>query len=104
MAIWPTGATPPAAYYANYPGEMVVPLNRYVFGANLTWGVDERVEVGEKPAWWILQQNDTLIHWDKEPSLIKITFLRKEQFEGMSEEYFFIYTQNAVNETHIARC
>lgn len=35
---------------------------------------------------------------------MKITFLRKEQFDMVSEEYFYIYTQDAANKTHIARC
>jgi hypothetical protein len=37
---WPTGLTPPKEYYANYPGELFIPLNRYVLGPNITWGVD----------------------------------------------------------------
>jgi hypothetical protein len=56
------------------------------------------------PAHWILQQNDTIIHWNKDPSFFKYTFLRKEQFDYMGDEFFFIYSQDATNDTHVAEC
>lgn len=56
------------------------------------------------PNHWVYQQNDTIIHWEKEPSLFKYSFLRKEQFEYMDDEFFFIYAQDAANNTHIAEC
>ncbi len=36
--------------------------------------------------------------------MFKFTFLRKEQFEFMGEEFFFIYTQDVTNNTHVAEC
>lgn len=39
MAIWPTGIQVPDTYYANFPGELAIRLNRYVIGANITYGV-----------------------------------------------------------------
>ncbi len=44
MAIWPTGVQVPDTYYANFPGELVIPLNRYAIGANITYGVQEKVK------------------------------------------------------------
>ncbi len=38
-SLWPTGIPVPYIYYANFPGHLVIPLNRYVFGANVTYGV-----------------------------------------------------------------
>ncbi len=37
--LWPTGLHLPDTYYANFPGELVIPLNRYIIGANITYGV-----------------------------------------------------------------
>jgi hypothetical protein len=104
MALWETGLEVPDTYYANYPGELVIPLNRYVIGANITWGVQEKIknETIDLPPHWVLQQNDTIIHWDKAPSMFKYTFLRKEQFDIMGDEFFFVYTQDATYVTHIA--
>ena len=106
MTIWPTGIPTPTSYYANFPGELVVPLTRYVIGANLTYGITEKSLTNDStvPNHWIYQQNDTLIHWEKEPSLFKYRFLRKEQFEYMHDEFFFIYSQDTANTTHIAEC
>jgi len=39
MALWPTGRKVPSTYYANFPGQLIIPLDRYVIGANVTWGV-----------------------------------------------------------------
>lgn len=36
--------------------------------------------------------------------MFKYTFLRKEQFDIMGDEFFFIYTQDTTNVTHIAEC
>jgi len=38
-AVWPTGLALPDSYYANYPGEMWIYLDRYALGANLTYGI-----------------------------------------------------------------
>jgi len=38
-SLWPTGLTIPNTYYANFPGELVIPLDKYIFGANVTYGV-----------------------------------------------------------------
>lgn len=42
-ALWPTGMVIPDSYYANFPGELVIPLERYVFGPNITYGVQEKL-------------------------------------------------------------
>jgi hypothetical protein len=42
MALWPTGFNIPDTYYANFPGNLFIPLDRYVFGANITYGIDDR--------------------------------------------------------------
>lgn len=57
----------------------MIALNRYVIGPNITWGVQEKIknETIDLPPHWVLQQNDTIIHWDKAPSMFKYTFLRK---------------------------
>ncbi len=36
--------------------------------------------------------------------MFKYTFLRKEQFEFMDDEFFFIYSQDTANNTHVAEC
>jgi len=61
-SIWPTGRTLPEVYYANYPGELFIPLDRYVLGPNITYGVHEN-QHPNMSTFWILQQNDTLLHW-----------------------------------------
>jgi hypothetical protein len=38
-SVWPTGLALPQSYYANYPGEMFIPLDRYALGANITYGI-----------------------------------------------------------------
>jgi hypothetical protein len=40
-AMWPTGYKLPNTYYANYPGELFIPLDRYVLGSNITFSVIE---------------------------------------------------------------
>jgi hypothetical protein len=37
LALWPTGRVLPQNYYANYPGQLFIPLDRYVLGPNITW-------------------------------------------------------------------
>jgi len=39
LALWPTGLNLPDTYYANYPGNLYIPVDRYVFGSNITYGV-----------------------------------------------------------------
>lgn len=56
MVLWPTGRKLPEVYYANYPGELFIPLDRYVLGPNITWSVHENTHPNMS-AWWILQQN-----------------------------------------------
>ena len=57
-ALWPTGRTLPSDYYANYPGQLFIPLDRYVFGSNITYGVkSEEKEKELAPTYYILQQN-----------------------------------------------
>ena len=55
-------------------------------------------------AYWILQQNETIIHWQKQPSLGKITFLRQEQYDSLDETELWIYTQDTMNITHFVQC
>lgn len=104
MSLWPTGITIPTAYYANYPGELYIPMDRYLLGPNITYGVDERSKNGSFANHWILQQNETLIDWDKKPSLFRYTFLRQEQYDNIGESDLFLYTQDYQNNTHFARC
>lgn len=66
----------PMDYYANYPGQLFIPLDRYIFGANVTYGV--RSDQKENPpVTYVLQQNDTVISWwDKPPTATKYTLVR----------------------------
>lgn len=98
-----TGLALPSVYYANYPGELFIPLNRYVLGPNITYGVKEN-QHPNMSAYWILQQNETILHWPKEPSLGKITFLRQEQYDSLDDTIIWIYTQDAMNITHFVQC
>lgn len=68
LTLWPTGIEVPDTYYANFPGALVIPLHRYVLGANVTYDVLEKSltnETDDVPTHWIYQQNDTVIHWGK---------------------------------------
>lgn len=78
LALWPTGLKLPDTYYANYPGQLFIPLDRYVLGANITYGVYDTYDK-DPPVYYILQQNSTKIHWrdDKVPQMVKYTFLRQ---------------------------
>jgi hypothetical protein len=62
LALFPTGLQLPDTYYANYPGQLFIPLDRLVFGSNITFGVYDIVDP-YPPTYFILQQNDTLINW-----------------------------------------
>jgi hypothetical protein len=73
--MFPTGFVLPQVYYATYPGELFIPLTRYVIGPNITWGVYENYHPNMS-SFWILQQNDTLIDWDP-ISMFSINFLRQ---------------------------
>jgi hypothetical protein len=44
--LWPTGLTPSKEYYSNYPGDFFIPLNMYVLGPNITWGIQEQSVIG----------------------------------------------------------
>jgi len=39
LALWPTGLKLPEVYYANYPGNLYVPIDRYILGSNITYGI-----------------------------------------------------------------
>jgi|LakMenEpi03Aug12_release.lakeMendotaPanAssembly.Ray.scaffolds.fasta_scaffold297624_1 hypothetical protein len=81
LALFPTGLKLPDTYYANYPGQLFIPLDRLVFGSNITFGVYDIVDP-YPPTYFILQQNDTLINWwNKNDSMYKYTFLRQEQYD-----------------------
>lgn len=62
MTLWKTGLTLPSTYYTNYPGELFIPLDRYILGPNITYGVKEN-QHPDMSAWWVLQQNETILHW-----------------------------------------
>ena len=104
LAIYPTGLKLPDTYYANYPGQLFIPLDRLVFGSNITYDVYDIVDP-YPPTHYILQQNDTLINWwNKNTSSFKYTFLRQEQYDHRDETEIYIYTQDAKNDTHFSRC
>jgi len=63
LAIWPTGLNLPETYYANYPGQLFIPLNRLVLGSNITYGVIENEP--DPPTYFVLQQNSTRLFWNK---------------------------------------
>jgi hypothetical protein len=77
FSLWPTGLMPSKEYYSNYPGELFIPLNRYILGPNITWGVNETAFIGELPPWWILQQNKSYVEWTDLPALGKLQLLRQ---------------------------
>lgn len=104
LALWPTGRKLPDTYYANYPGQLYIPLDRYVFGSNITYGVFDNYDK-DPPTYFFLQQNTTLINWwDKDPSIFKYTFLRQEQYDSLDETHLYLYTQDYNNATHFSRC
>ena len=39
MSIYPTGINIPDTYYVNYPGELYVPLDRYLVGTSINYGI-----------------------------------------------------------------
>jgi hypothetical protein len=39
MITWLTGIKLPETFYANYPGQLFIPLDRYVLGPNITYGI-----------------------------------------------------------------
>jgi hypothetical protein len=83
LALYPTGLRLPDTYYANYPGQLFIPIDRYVFGSNITYGVFDNYDK-DPPSYFILQQNSTRINWwNKEPSIFKYTFLRQEQYDSL---------------------
>jgi hypothetical protein len=94
FTLWPTGLTPAKEYYANYPGELYIPLNRYVMGPNITWDVNETAVSGELPPHWILQQNKSYIEWDSFPSLNKLSLLRQEQYDSLERTTLYVYMQD----------
>lgn len=77
FTLWPTGLTPSKEYFSNYPGELYIPLDRYIMGPNITWAVNETTVIGELPSWWILQQNVSFVEWGELPALGKVTLLRQ---------------------------
>jgi hypothetical protein len=75
-ALWPTGLSIPETYYANYPGQLFIPLDRYILGSNITWGIIDD-EDPSPPVYYILQQNTTRLFWNKTPGIFKYSFLRQ---------------------------
>lgn len=103
-SLWPTGLTPSKEYYANYPGELFIPLNRYVLGPNITWGVNETAFIGELPPWWINQQNKSFVEWGELPPMNKLSLLRMEQYDSYDQATLFIYVQDVKNEAWFGQC
>lgn len=56
LAIWPTGLTIPSTYYANYPGNLYIPIDRYVLGSNITYGVSDEYDK-DPPVYYFFHQN-----------------------------------------------
>lgn len=102
-ALWPTGLTIPETYYANYPGQLFIPLDRYVLGSNITWNIVDEDDP-YPPNYYILQQNTTRVFWNKTPSISKYVFLRQEQYDSIDETDLYLYTQDYNNATHFSRC
>lgn len=103
LAIWTTGRKLPDTYYANYPGQLFVPLDRYALGPNITYGV--YTEDKDPPIHYLLQQNTTRIEWwNKTHNILKYTFLRQEQYDSLDETVLYLYTQDHGNFTHFSKC
>jgi len=103
-AIWQTGLSLPQSYYANYPGEMFIPLDRYALGANITYGI--KYDKGQDPPeYYVLQQNSTIITWTERPtSMFKYTTVVAEQYDSIAETAIYLYTQDAKNVTVFSLC
>jgi len=103
-SVWPTGYTLPQSYYANYPGEMFIPLDRYALGANITYGVIYAKDQSP-PEYYVLQQNSTTIFWtDKPKTVTKYTMVVAEQYDSLAETAIYLYTQDANNATYFSLC
>jgi hypothetical protein len=81
-ALWPTGLHLPETYFANYPGYLYIPLDRYVYGSNISWGIKDDYDAST-PVYYILQQNDTRLYWDKAPTVSKYVYLIQEQYDSL---------------------
>jgi len=92
----------PETYYANYPGQLFIPLSRLAFGSNLTYGVIDKDP--DPPTYFILQQNSTRLFWNKKPTISKYSFLRMEQYDELEDTDLFLYTQDMTNTTHFSHC
>lgn len=101
--LYPTGFTLPETYYSNFPGELFVPLDRYINGPNITYGVLGSTDKYD-PVYYILQQNTTKLTWNKTPSVSQYVFLRQEQYDSLGETELYLYAQDANNVTHFSRC
>lgn len=53
--MWPIGAAPASHYNANYPGKVVIPLQEYVLGPNITYRITETSK-GELKKFKVYQQ------------------------------------------------
>ena len=103
--MFPTGLKLPSTYYANFPGQLFIPLDRYVLGANITYKVIGDEKHKYPPEHYVFQQNDTRVFWwDKNGSIFKYTFLKTEQFDSFSDTVIWVYTQNINNDTYFSRC
>ena len=107
LLVWPTGKHLPDTFYANYPGQLFIDLDRFVLGANLTYGLQfgQGKDGLDPPEHFILQQNHSIITWwEHKPQMFKYTFLRMEQFDSRDETQLWIYAQDYDNSTHFSRC
>lgn len=93
LALWPTGLNLPDTYYTNYPGQLFIPLDRYVLGSNITWGVIDNDEPSP-PTYYILQQNSTRLFWNRTPTISKFVYLRQKQYDSLEETDLYLYTQD----------
>lgn len=101
--MWATGILPPAYYNANYPGKVVVPLQEYALGPNITYRVTEVVKNTLKN-FKIYQQDQLKLVWEKESPLKDIRFLKTETINLANEDILIIYTQDLSNQTYVTSC
>jgi hypothetical protein len=74
--MWVVRELPPPLYHSNYPGKIMVEVNSYALGPNITYRITE-VKKGQLKKYKVYQQDQLKINWEiKEPPLKDIKFLR----------------------------
>lgn len=66
-SIYPTDLPLPEVYYANYPGIININLRNYALGPNITYNITDNTEQKYPPVFWLDQQNETVVQFDKNP-------------------------------------